>query len=148
MTRITNHESRITDKPLRDSRFAIRDSFAGFTLVEVLVALVVMVSAIAILAQGFTTGGGASVTAQNRTKAVWLAEEKMADLESGVLALNLGQSGTVTDNPDWKWEVRSDSTTVTGLYQMTVTIVWKERGQDRTYHLVRLMRERPSGTEQ
>jgi len=139
--RITNHESRITDRWPRDSR-------SGFTLVEVLVALVVMGSAIAILAQGFTTGGGASVTAQNRTKAVWLAEEKMADLESAVLPLNLGQSGSYTDNPDWKWEVKSDSTTVAGLYQMTVTITWKERHQDRTYHLVRLMRERPSATEQ
>lgn len=119
----------------------------GFTLVEVLVALVVMVSALTILAQGFTSGGAASVTSQNRTKAVWLAEEKMADLEAGILPLNLGQSSSYTDLPDWRWDVKSDSSTTTDLYQMTVTITWKERGQDRTYHLVRLMRERPTAEQ-
>lgn len=126
----------------------------GFTLIEVLVALVVMVSAIAILAQGFTTGGTASVTSQNRTKAVWLAEQKMADLEAGILALNVGQSGTFEDasntlaspGTDWKWAVTSASSTI-GLYQITVTITWKERGQDRTYSLVRLMRERPAADQ-
>ncbi len=127
----------------RDSRFEIRDPRGGFTLVEVIVALVVIAAAISILAQGFTSGGGASVTAQNRTRAVWHAEAKMADLEAGIIALNVGTSGTIDGTEDWKYAVENATTTTTGLTQVTVTITWKERNEDRTYSLVRLMRERP-----
>ena len=50
---------------------------AGFTLIEVLVALVVAVAAMSLLAQGFTTGARASTTAQHATRAALLAQRSM-----------------------------------------------------------------------
>jgi prepilin-type N-terminal cleavage/methylation domain-containing protein len=121
---------------------------SGFTLVEVLVALVVTVSAVAILAQGFAAAGSASVASQYRTRAVWLAAEKMADMEAGVYATNAPQAG-VFDSSDprtpqgqWRWEIASEASTSTGLYQVTVSVFWIERSEERSYHLARLMRER------
>ncbi|MBI2933083.1 MAG: type II secretion system protein [Planctomycetes bacterium] len=116
----------------------------GFTLIEVLVAFVVMAAAIAVLAQGFATGAAASVTAQNRTRAAWQAETKMTELEAGLLPMNLSQGGVLDESdPTWRWAVRSEPTSTAGLTQLTVTVAWKERGEERSIHLVRLMRERP-----
>ena len=57
----------------------------GFTLIEVLVALVVAVAAMALLSQGFTTGARASTTAQFATRAALLAQRVVTDFETGVL---------------------------------------------------------------
>ncbi len=147
MKTLTPETRRHRENPLQKGRaLCLRASGVGrrgFTLIEVIVALVVISTAIAIIAQGFATGGGASVTAQNRTRAAFYAQQKMADLEAAVIALNVSANGTFEDDDQWTWEVKSDTTTTTGLYQMTVTIIWKERNEDRKFHLVRLMNERP-----
>jgi prepilin-type N-terminal cleavage/methylation domain-containing protein len=60
--------------------------FAGFTLIEVLVALVVVTAGLTIIAQGFLTGGRASVASQNESVAAMLAESKMAEVEAGIVS--------------------------------------------------------------
>ena len=125
----------------------------GFTLIEVLVALVVAVAAMALLSQGFTTGARASTTAQFSTRAALLAQRVMTDFETGVLALSSNQNGTFDDEPDFSYETSSDPVNITGLTQsltgltqLTIRIKWQERNQDRTYELVRLMQDRPTST--
>jgi prepilin-type N-terminal cleavage/methylation domain-containing protein len=127
---------------------------SGFTLVEVLVALVVTVSAVAILAQGFAAAGSASVASRYRTRAVWLAAQKMADMEAGVYATNAPQAGVFETADDantpagqWRWEIASEAAATTGLYQITVSVFWIERSEERSYHLVRLMRERTEASQ-
>jgi type II secretion system protein I len=116
---------------------------AGFTLIEVLVALVVVTAGLTIIAQGFLTGGRASVASQHGTMAVWLADSKMAELEAGILSTKTSGSGSFEpDQPDFSWEVDIQSTATTGLIQATVTITWKERNEERSFELVRLMKER------
>ena len=119
----------------------------GFTLVEVLVALVIMGAALAMLSQGFAAGGLASYGAQNQTLAAIEAASKIAELEAGLLPLDIGQSGTLEAQPDgsWTWEIATEPLTApAGLYHVTVTIRWVESGGERAYSLVRLMRERPA----
>jgi prepilin-type N-terminal cleavage/methylation domain-containing protein len=125
----------------------------GFTLIEVLVALVVAVAAMALLSQGFTTGARASTTAQYATRAALLAQRVVTDFETGVLSLTSNQNGTFDDEPDFSYETSSDPVNITGLpqsltgiTQLTIRIKWQERNQDRTYELVRLMKDRPTST--
>ena len=113
----------------------------GFTLVEVLVAMVVAVAAFSILAQGFTTGGHAAAASQLNTKAALLAQRTLVDLESGVLAPDQSTSGGFDDEPDFKWSTTS-SAHDPGLRQVTVTVTWTEQAQARTFILSRLLRER------
>lgn len=120
-------------------------SRAGFTLVEVLVALVVAVAAMTLLSQGFSTGARASTTAQYATRAAILGQRVITDFETGALSVDSNQSGSFDDEPDFSYESRSESTDLTGLNKLTVTVKWKERNQDREYVLVRLMRS-GSGT--
>lgn len=124
----------------------------GFTLIEVLVALVVTVAALAMLAQGFMTGARASVGSQYVTRAALLAQRVITDFETGLLPLTSNQNGTFDDEPDFTYETVSGTTsstatgTITGLTQLTVTIKWQERNQDRTFVVVRLMKDRPGAT--
>ncbi|HVE39291.1 MAG TPA: prepilin-type N-terminal cleavage/methylation domain-containing protein [Planctomycetota bacterium] len=117
---------------------------AGFTLIEVLVALVVAVAAMALLSQGFTTGARASTTAQFATRAAMLAQRVLTDFETGQLALTSNQSGGFEDEPDFTYETTAATGSITGLTQLTIRIKWQERNQDRSYELVRLMKDRPT----
>lgn len=117
---------------------------AGFTLIEVLVALVVTVAAISILAQGFTTGARASAVSQNETRAALLAQQVLTDFETGELSLNQSQAPPLEDDVEFTCETSSEPYEITGVTLLTIRIKWEERGQERVYELVRLMRERPA----
>ncbi len=119
----------------------------GFTLIEVLVALVVAVAAMALLSQGFTTGARASTVSQYTTRAALLGQRVITDFETGRLSLGSSQSGVFDDEPDFKFEATSQTGSLTGLNQLTVTIRWQERNQDRSYEVVRLMKDRPTTTD-
>lgn len=117
--------------------------FGGFTLIEVLVALVVVTAGLTIIAQGFLTGGRASVASQNETVAAMLAESKMAEVEAGIVSTQSSASGTFEpERPDFSWSLEPETTTTTGLAKITLTVTWKERSEERTFALVRLMKER------
>ncbi len=113
----------------------------GFTLVEVLVALVVTVAALTILVQGFISGGRASVVAQSATRAALVAQRVVVDLETAALPLDRGESGAFQDEPDFAWQTDSVADEP-GLVLVTVTVRWIERNQERAYVLTRLMRQR------
>jgi prepilin-type N-terminal cleavage/methylation domain-containing protein len=115
-------------------------SEGGFTLIEVLVAMVVAVAAMALLGQGFTTGARASVTAQYTTRAAILAQRVIADFEAGSQSATSNQSGKFDDDPDFSYETKSETGDVTGITKLTVTILWQERNVDQTFVLVRLLR--------
>ncbi|HKS17244.1 MAG TPA: type II secretion system minor pseudopilin GspI [Planctomycetota bacterium] len=116
---------------------------SGFTLIEVLVALVVVTAALTIVAQGFLTGGRASVASQNETLATMLAESKMAEVEAGIISTQSSATGTFEpERPDFSWKTDVETTTVTGLTKLTLTVTWKEREEERTFVLTRLLVER------
>jgi prepilin-type N-terminal cleavage/methylation domain-containing protein len=120
-----------------------RRGASGFTLIEVLVALVVAVAAMSLVSQGFTTGARASTASQFTTRAALLAQRVLADAEAGLLALGSSTSGKSEEDPDFAWELRS-ATVEPGLYEVVVTVAWEERSQERTFVLHRLLRERPA----
>jgi prepilin-type N-terminal cleavage/methylation domain-containing protein len=113
----------------------------GFTLIEVLVALVVTVAALTIVCQGFATGARASSSAQKVTRAALLAQRVLTDFETGELTPGQSHAGGFEDEPDFAYETRSE-VDVTGLTLLRVSVTWDERGQPRTYVLTRLFRER------
>jgi prepilin-type N-terminal cleavage/methylation domain-containing protein len=118
----------------------------GFTLIEVLVALVVAVAAMSLISQGFLTGARASSTSQYATRAALVAQRVLTEFETGALAPGSTQSGTFDDDPDFSYETQFSTGEVTGLTKVTIVVKWKERNDDRKYELVRLMRDRTSTT--
>jgi prepilin-type N-terminal cleavage/methylation domain-containing protein len=115
----------------------------GFTLIEVLVALVVAVAAMALVAQGFSTGARASTSSQYATRAALLAQRVITDLETGYLPTTSNQNGDFDDEPDFTYDTLTetpDFTDVPNLQKVTVTIRWKERNVDQSFVVVRLFR--------
>lgn len=121
-------------------------SRGGFTLIEVLVALVVAVAALSLLSQGFMTGARASTTSQYATRAALHAQRILTEYETGALTVGSTQSGSFDDDPDFSYETKFSTGEVTGLTKLTVVVKWKERNDDRTYELVRLLRDRTATT--
>jgi prepilin-type N-terminal cleavage/methylation domain-containing protein len=122
-------------------------SRGGFTLIEVLVALVVAVAAMALLSQGFSTGARASTSSQYTTRATILAQRVITDLETGYLPATSNQNGSFDDEPDFSYETLSEtydspsgSLTLTNLTKVTVTIHWMQHNVDQSFALVRLLR--------
>ena len=136
-----------TAAPLGEGRggVSVPGPASGFTLVEVLVAMVVAVAAFSILAQGFTTGGQASSAARAATTAAVLAQRVLTDLECGVLAPDQSTSGAFDDEPAFTWSTAS-AADEPGLRRLTVTVNWTERNQERAFVLTRLLRERTATT--
>ena len=114
---------------------------AGFTLIEVIVAMVVAVAAFSVMAQGFALGGRASVVSQQTTRAAVLAQRILTDVEIGQVPADRSSNGLFEDEPDFRWDVESRPDE-SGLVQLTIAVRWSDHGQERTFALVRLWRER------
>lgn len=116
----------------------------GFTLLEVLVALVVVVAAGAVVSQGFFAGARASSRAELETTAARLASQKMAELEIGESPLGQSDSGTFDEAAGFRYERTSEKDSI-GLYKVAVTVYYADGGgEERSFALHRWMRERPS----
>jgi len=116
----------------------------GFTLLEVLLALVIVVAAVTVIAQGFSAGTRAGTEAQSETKAVMLAERTIADLETGEASLTRGTSGKFDDDENFRYKVDVEAdAAISGLTKVSVTVSWGEGTEERSVALHRLMRERP-----
>jgi prepilin-type N-terminal cleavage/methylation domain-containing protein len=113
----------------------------GFTLVEVIVALVVAVAAMTLVAQGYTAGARASVGAQSATRAALVAQRVITSYESGERTPGGADSGRFEDESDFPWEARSE-TREQNLVELIVAVTWREREQDRRFEVRRLLRQR------
>ena len=110
----------------------------GLTLVEVLVAVVLCGSGLAVVAAGISSSIRGEAYAGNLTRAADHVELIMGRLESGVLALEDADGDFSEDGaPDLTWEVRLDNTEIEGLQVAAVTVRWESQGVDRDFTVLR-----------
>jgi len=132
---------------------------AGFTIIEVVLAMGIMMLGMSVVLTLLTFGAGLSRTAQLRAESAALADAVVADLEEGLFPLledgSVGEplpiqdrelpgyprilySATATPNPDRLGEV--DTAGLVGLrpssagaleYRVDVELHWKESGAKR-----------------
>ena len=122
----------------------MRSNCRGMTLIEVLVAFIVLSVTMAVIMQIFSGGRRNARLAESYSRAVFLAESKMAavGLER---PLALGEeSGQVGSDMQWRVSVspaEDDATTnaqlmPVRLYQVRVAAAWGEDGRQRQVELV------------
>jgi prepilin-type N-terminal cleavage/methylation domain-containing protein len=138
--------------PSRPTRAWTRSATApaagrGFTLLEVLLAMVVLGIAIVGIAQGFAIGLRANVIARDTTTAMSLARIKLAELDAGLIGVTQDDEGTFEDygEPDFAWSIDSNTSELPGLYEITLRVTWPERGGTRDYTVVQWMLDRQAG---
>lgn len=115
---------------------------AGFTLLEVLVAFVILLLAFAVVLRIFATGSRGVVASDDVNRAVAYAQANLAEV--GITEpLQSGDShGELPDGYTWQRSIRpyptddaAVSLRVPPLYEVTAWIRWERKGRDREISL-------------
>jgi general secretion pathway protein I len=94
----------------------------GMSLLEVLVALAIFLSALIVLGRLVILGGERARDVQGLAQATQLCQSKMAEVVAGVVPLN-SQSGTPFDeDPAWTWSLDCSQGDIANLWDVTVTV--------------------------
>ena len=124
-----------------------RHSHRAFSLIEVLAALAIFGLCIVALIEGITATLSNWRLAEDKTKALMLAQNVMEEiLYNG--NLKAGEDGSTYDPPDerFSWSYIIDDTDITNLYSITVAVAWSANGKDNDVTLSMLRMQRTAGT--
>jgi general secretion pathway protein I len=112
----------------------------GFTLIEVLVAMLLIAIVIPAVMRGISTATGMATVTRMRTEAAGLAQSKLGEIiatgdwQNGALSGNFG-----SDWPDYRWEASTQpwpgDTTGANLTQVDVRVIFNVRGHEQTVTL-------------
>ena len=126
----------------RKSQIANRNG-GGFSLVEMLAALTIFSVGVVSTLEVFTLCLHSAGTSLNCSRAALLAqglvEEVMAE-DSHLDDEEDGEFGYAFPDATWTREILETETS--GLYEVTVTVTWPERGKERTFELTTLVADR------
>jgi len=117
----------------------------GFTLIEVLAALLLIAIVLPVVMQGLSLASAAAGSARRRTEAAGLAESKLNEL----VATGSWQTGNVSGDfaPDWpeyRWEAAlstySSDSSGQSLEEIDLRVMWTQRGREESVALSTLVR--------
>ena len=125
----------------------------GFTLVEVLAALLLIAIVIPVVMQGMSLGSNAASKARHRDEAAGLAQSKLSEIiatgqyQNGVLAGDFSP-----DWPDYRWEahlqpIQNSSYSSTGgatLQELNLQVLWQGGGKPDSLTLSTFVYKRAS----
>ena len=116
---------------------------AGFSLVEMVVALMIFSVSVVAVIEVFTLCLRATGTSLNHTRAVFLAQGLIEEAASEGTMMAGEESGEFGDGfPGATWTQEITESDTAGLYEVRVTVAWEERGTERTFELSTLAAER------
>lgn len=103
-----------------------RVSNRGFTLVEMIVATLLLAIGVVGALAAFTSSTNASAVAEKIQTASLLAQRHLTETELQADSLSTGeQSGDFgEDYPGFRWRQRVESTDIQNLYRVTVAVQW------------------------
>jgi len=110
----------------------------GFTLLEVLLAVFVVVTAVVLLSEGYTQNLRAINDNRVDTTLAFLAQWKMSEVVAGIIATDQSNEGSFEEEgfPGYEWHIESDLSDVPGLTTVHVTarLVNEETSREFTLH--------------
>ncbi len=98
--------------------------FTGFTLIEVMVALVIVALSLAAVAASMGQMIDTANTMRDRTFASWIAQNKIAEMRLAGVIPEVGESSGDVDyaNTSWAWTAEVSETGVENLLKVDVTV--------------------------
>ena len=103
-------------------------SRSGFTLLEVLVALVVVAVAVAALARAGSQAIDGQFHAEQRTLALWVADNVLAEMQLDPPGSSGRQQGTSSmGGRDWHWEALIQPAPGEGMLRVDVAVYAEAR---------------------
>jgi len=114
----------------------------GFTLLEIIVALTIAAIALPALLQAFSDGTKNQSLIENKTTALYLLKLRMAEIEM-VGELEAGSDdGEFGSDSRFQWSSDIAESDTEGLYEVTVTVNWQERGHEESVELMTYLADR------
>lgn len=110
----------------------------GFTLVEVLAAMLIMAVVLPVAMRGVSLALAAASSARHMSEASALGASKLNEL---VVEQNTGATTTsgdfMPDHPGYQWQLETADRDY-GLTEVDLIVTWKERGQEKSLTLTTL----------
>jgi len=94
----------------------------GFTLLEVIFAIALLLGALAIIGQFVVNGVRSAGEAEGLTIAELLCQSTLAQVVSGAIPLESASGIPVDTMPDWQYSLQIDEIESTGLLAVQVTV--------------------------
>ena len=115
----------------------------GFTLLEVIIAVAVLLGALTAIFQLISTGSTASVQAQFRAEAIILAETKLNEAIGGVIPLESSSAQEIEESTEWTWELTVEPASQTDVLSVTVTVARESESPagNHSYSITRMVRD-------
>lgn len=147
--------NRLEDEParLRNERRSARSrsSRDGFTLIEVLAAMLLIAIALPAVMKGIAAASSSASSTRHRSEAAGLAEAKLNELvvsndwQGSLLAGDFGQ-----DWPEYRWQATVQAwpldTTSAGIQELDLRVIWMSRGQEDSLMVSTLVYARSTAT--
>ena len=103
----------------------------GFTLAEVLAALVFMAIVIPVAVQGLRIAARAGEVAQRKSEAGRVAERLLNELIVTGQALQTAQRGVITEGErEYQWQLFNEPWPVDALQQLTIEVIFTAQGAE------------------
>ena len=132
--------------PAPEYRAQPHSACAGFSLVEMIAALLIFSVGVLAVMQVFAGRLRATSASLGYTRAVSLAqqvmEETIAERDTTFMTV-MSESGDFgTEFPNHSWSCEFEDMDQSGLQTLHVTITWEDRGREKKYVLATLIAER------
>ena len=114
----------------------------GFTLLEIVVALAIAAMTLPALLQAFSNGIRNYSVIENKTTAYYLLKLKMGQVEMTGYPEVGSDEGDFGEDSRFKWATEITESDIEGLREVVVTILWDERGRERSIELSTYMADR------
>lgn len=97
---------------------------SGFTLIEILVAVTIVAIAMGAIISGMTRFAGNAAYLRDKTVAIWVAHNRLAELEMQKTWPDVGKTNGENDmaGETWKWQVEVQKTEDTHLRRVDVRV--------------------------
>ena len=116
---------------------------AGFTLLEVMVALLIIATSFVVLLHTRNQSVTAADYAKRTTVATLLASERMSEIEQEDFP-DTGEDGSNfgDDYPEYRWETTVSDTAYENIREVKVEVMWGEGSSERSIGLVNYVRKK------
>jgi len=112
----------------------------GFTLIEVLITMVLVVVGLVLLTQAVSAGLRAMSVSDRSSQALFLMQQKITEIENTPFStLQSGTGDFSPDNPDYAWQIDVTTTDLENLRQVQLTVSWTQDNTTRSLSITKLI---------
>ena len=121
---------------------------AGFTLIEMIVATVLLALGVVAALACISSATRSTSIASEYTTASLLVQQRFAELESQPDQIQGGeQNGTFDQEPGFRWEQTIETTPASSLFKVTLMIQWRSGNIPRSAQFVTYVQKPPEQTQ-